>query len=309
MIIIKLEKEIIVSFKDRFIIRNFSPITTIAGGEIIDYNFNERWNELKLYSKKLSKCSSDINLIKTISENNFKTIYTYEILSKKIGISKQLLKKYLLNSEDLISFKVDDDWIITKKQYVFFKQKIISYLNTMHKNFVYREGVIKEEIKEELKLSLNFLEKMLDSLCEEKKIKVKNNLYSEYNFKIYLSEEETLLKKNILIILNEKEFNPPGIDGLSKILNKDKSHISKLLKIESSSKNIITINEKIFLTNESYNKLLKIIKIHFKKIDTLDIKQFKSLLNTTRKYAVPILEFLDKQKITFRFGNERKINK
>ena len=44
-------------------------------------------------------------------------------------------------------------------------------------------------------------------------------------------------------------------------------------------------------------------------LETLNIQQFKSMFNTTRKYAVPLLEYLDKQKITYRFGNERKINK
>ena len=99
------------------------------------------------------------------------------------------------------------------------------------------------------------------------------------------------------------------MDEISEILNIDKNKVSKLLKIESSIGNIIIINEKIFLTNDSYNKLIKIVEVHFEKIDTLNIKQFKSLLDTTRKYAVPFLEFLDKQKVTYRFGNERKINK
>ena len=150
---------------------------------------------------------------------------------------------------------------------------------------------------------------MLDCLCKEKKIKIKNNIYSEFNFKINLSKNEISIKNDIFKILNEAEFNPPGIDEISEILNIDKNKISKLLKIESSSGNIFIINEKIFLTKDSYNKLIKIVEVHFEKIDTLNIKQFKSLLDTTRKYAVPFLEFLDKQKVTYRFGNERKINK
>jgi len=308
IVFIKLEKEIVASFKDKFIIRNFSPVDTIAGGEILDYNFNEKWKEIQLYSKKLSDCNSNIDLINIILENNFKTIYTYESLSMKIGISKVLLKKYLLNSNSLFKFD-NNNWIISKNQYEFYSKKIISFLNSKHIDFKFREGVIKEEINESLKFDFNFLEIILDCLCKEKKIKFKNNFYSEFNFKISLSENDIIIKNNILKILNEKKFSPPGIDDLSKILNVDDNKVSKLLKIESSSKNIVIINEKIFLTIDSYNKLLKIVKIHFEKIDTLNIKQFKTLLKTTRKYAVPLLEFLDKQKITYRFGNDRKINK
>ena len=41
----------------------------------------------------------------------------------------------------------------------------------------------------------------------------------------------------------------------------------------------------------------------------MNIKEFKELTNTTRKYAVPLLEYLDKNRITFRVGDQRKINK
>ena len=41
----------------------------------------------------------------------------------------------------------------------------------------------------------------------------------------------------------------------------------------------------------------------------MKVKDFKEIFNVTRKYAVPLLEFLDKQKITYRIGNERKISK
>ena len=42
---------------------------------------------------------------------------------------------------------------------------------------------------------------------------------------------------------------------------------------------------------------------------TTDYATGKEITNTSRKYAVPLLEFLDKQKITYRIGNERKICK
>ena len=103
----------------------------------------------------------------------------------------------------------------------------------------HRGFVLKEEINEELKFNFSFLEIMLDCLCKEKKIKIKNNIYSEFNFKINLSKNEISIKNDIFKILNEAEFNPPGIDEISEILNINKNKVSKLLKIESSIGNII----------------------------------------------------------------------
>ena len=49
------------------------------------------------------------------------------------------------------------------------------------------------------------------------------------------------------------------------------------------------------------------VKKYFNSNDTLDIKAFKNIINSSRKYAVPLLEYLDKSNITYRIGNERKL--
>ena len=55
--------------------------------------------------------------------------------------------------------------------------------------------------------------------------------------------------------------------------------------------------------------MIKSIKSYFNQHDSLDVSKFKDLTNTTRKYAVPLLEYIDKINLTYRIGNERKIKK
>ena len=87
---------------------------------------------------------------------------------------------------------------------------------------------------------------------------------------------------------------------------KDEKHISKIVTIERNNNNLIIIDGTYIFTNENYIKLIEKIAKHFKNYDTLSIKEFKEISQTTRKYAVPLLEYLDKNKITYRLGNERK---
>ena len=62
----------------------------------------------------------------------------------------------------------------------------------------------------------------------------------------------------------------------------------------------------IIFTRRNYEKLLDKISKYFSSNNSLSIKDFKNLSNTTRKYAVPLIEYLDKEKITIRIGNERE---
>ena len=76
--------------------------------------------------------------------------------------------------------------------------------------------------------------------------------------------------------------------------------------IERNNNNLLIIKGEYIFTNQNYIKLLGEIDKHFKNHNTLSIKEFKEISQTTRKYAVPLLEYLDKNKVTYRLGNERK---
>ena len=94
---------------------------------------------------------------------------------------------------------------------------------------------------------------------------------------------------------------------MSNHLNVKEDKIKKILKILDDD--LVVINGNIFFTKTNYNKLLDKIDKHFQIKETLNIAEFKNITNSSRKYVVPLLEFLDKNKITYRTGNERKYNK
>ena len=78
----------------------------------------------------------------------------------------------------------DINWIITNKKYQSIKNLIKNNLNVHHINNPDKKGFIKEEINLKLNYNLNFLDKILNSLCKEKIIKVENDLYSLFSFSI-----------------------------------------------------------------------------------------------------------------------------
>ena len=71
----------------------------------------------------------------------------------------------------------------------------------------------------------------------------------------------------------------------------------------------MNIGDNIIMTTYSYKKIILDMKKHFKNTDLMSITDFKNITSTSRKYAVPLLEYLDKNKITYRDGNNRKLVK
>ena len=68
------------------------------------------------------------------------------------------------------------------------------------------------------------------------------------------------------------------------------------------------INGQFIFSIDNINSLKKTINNFFSENNLMSISDFKLLAKTSRKYAVPLLEYLDKEKITTRVGDKRKLS-
>ena len=307
--LLKFENKIVASYRDKFIIRTYSPVTTIGGGEIIDVNINGKWNQNKLYINQFSNRIEESEIVEKIIQRDDTLVFKKSSLCKHLSISIMNLNSILLKINNLRYYAEDDPWIISSDQYINYSNKICGILTNLHNQNPYNKGFLLDEINNAVLLPDDLLKMILFDMCKENKIKVENDLYSKYEFQVNLSKDKIIIKDKLIDILHEDCFQTLTFSELGKKVNQSEDIVKKLLYIEKSNNNIIIINGEIIFTVKNYNKMLDDLKIYFKNNDSLSVGDFKKIINSSRKYAVPLLEYLDKQKITYRIGNERKINK
>ena len=307
--LLKFEHNMICSFNDRFIIRSFSPLITIGGGEILDVNIEGKWMDRKKYILNLLSCKNKDGIVKEIINYRKKNIFNEQTLCYHLGMSKNILKKYIINIDDILYLGDSNPWIITKNQLKNNNDNILRYLNNYHIKNPYSNGIIFEQLNQELLLPELFLKKILDNLCKDNYLKFSNDLYSIYKFKIQLIKEDQILKNKLFKIIDDQNFQTPDFTSLLKKLKIDEKKLKNLLNIEFNNNNLLIINGALYFSKKNYLILLESIKKYFKINNSMSISDFKKIADTSRKYAVPLLEYLDKEKITYRDGNERKYNK
>ncbi len=83
----------------------------------------------------------------------------------------------------------------------------------------------------------------------------------------------------------------------------------RLLIIAEQQGKLLRINGSLMFTQTNFLKLQKKVAQHFTHHSEMSVSEFKELAETSRKYAVPLLEYFDKKKITYREGNSRKLVK
>jgi selenocysteine-specific elongation factor len=108
-------------------------------------------------------------------------------------------------------------------------------------------------------------------------------------------------------MLEEKGFNPPTKAELAGELSMKERQVGDMLKLMHNEGNVTRINDDIAITRKSYEKMIGLLKGHYSKKSDMTVAEFRDLLGTTRKYALPYLEHLDSNSITLRVGDVRKL--
>jgi selenocysteine-specific elongation factor len=301
---LRLQDPVISMSGDRYIIRRFSPVETIGGGEIFDPSPPRRRQKdiaetLTTFEK--SSLSDKISLKVLQSGLHGIAIMTIEgwIKAEIPAISESI--KTLRGKGILFAI---EDVLIHKTFFDSFREKVLQTLRDFHSKNPLKPGMPKEELRVKLTIEPRLFSGLITSL---KDLVMEKEIIRLRTFSTVLSHAEETLKAKILELIQKGVFQPPSKEELSQSLKLDQKHLSDILKLMVKEGSLVRISDSMYLTSPVYNTMIESLKNFFSKKPEMTVAEFRDILNTTRKYALPILEYLDSNKVTLRVGDIRKL--
>ena len=292
----RLEEEIFVKRGDKFVIRSYSPLKTIGGGEIIDTNSQNHTVNSKDYVAYLKNKEEFTEIDEIIdfldSFKNEDEIYTH------MGIEKSAIEddlKQMVASNDI---QMLGESYIANQSLEKIAADISQIVKDYHKENPLDDGISKEELRQKLDLNLDSkdFEAMLKNKILTKNIMLQKGYVKDKNFAISLANDQ----KRIDQLMGQIKANEPKLSKESDIFDKkDKDLLAFLLK-----EDLVRVEEFV-ITNEYYTKLVDMVKDYFKDNDKLEAKEFRDLSGLSRNQAIVFLEYLDKKNITKRVEDYR----
>ena len=305
--LLRLEQPMVAARGDKFIIRSFSPVITIGGGEVMEVLIEEKWKIVKEKLQNLYESPKSDQLIHLVQEEGAKPI-TPEKLQYRIGISKEQINAIVEEKEELfwLTHK-QGKWLLTQNQWNELKNSIHNFLKKYHAKNPLNAGAQKEEIRQHLSCENSILEALLQSMSDDKSISQKGELFLNPNFSITLSSEDDSLQNSILNQLDQEGFTSSTLAQLSLKTGNSKEKLMQVLNVAEQQGKLLRIDGKLMFTQKNFIILREKVNQFFSNHPEMSVSEFKELAHTSRKYAVPLLEYFDKKKITYREGNIRKL--
>ena len=159
-----------------------------------------------------------------------------------------------------------------------------------------KDGISFEDIRNSFNIDNAFTKAFIDYLIQIKMIMPFNNIYKKYNQNIELNNSQKILLEKL-----KKE----DLNGLEERIIKSFTNGIKDIKVLSALKLAIYLEDGIYYHIESYNKAKNLILKNAKPKDIITIAFVKEKTKLSRKYVIPLLNALEREKLLKRNGNDR----
>lgn len=312
---LRLEEPTVAKRGDKFILRFYSPMFTIGGGEILEPNptKKKRFEESSLEELKIKEMGQSKDILEKIILDKSKELPTVVDISTYTVMSEEEVIKEIeiLEKENKVRCipQSKDIYVIHNSYLIELRHEIERLLQDFHKVNPLKAGISKEEIKS--KFFSNAKPKIADNLFnllfETGKIVQKNEIVYLEDFKIIYTEEQSRIVELIKSLFEGKKFSPPKYEEIIEEVNFDEKDVSQVFESLVDKGKIIKINEDMYLLKDTYNKALNLLVDYLNENDTITASQYRDLLDTNRKNSIRLLEFFDQNKITKRIDDKRVI--
>jgi len=303
---IKLPEAALLLPGDRFILRQFSPVVTIGGGIVLDASQGARMPKVEDFLTILSGGNVEAILAARIARTQQKGISRSRLVAET-GWTKAVLETRLASMAESGKVARAGESFLHSPSWEALKLHILSAVAEFHKKNSLAGGISKEELRALVDTSPEIFEAATAALIGNKKIEVAGDVVRLPGHGVAMKDEETESKKKIEDAFASAGLRVPALHEVIAGLKIDKVRAQKIVTLLLRDKILIKVSEELVFHRSALGELRIQIAAYKGKSPTIDVGKFKELTGVSRKYAIPLLEYLDRERVTRRVGDARQI--
>jgi selenocysteine-specific elongation factor len=293
---------------DRFIVRQFSPMVTIGGGSVSQNKAASQVIDAGLYFDYLAKVtdpSREVALKTLVAGRGLRGISVGEAVMRT-GWSSTEIASIAAKSQGVE--RLTDLMVSQGLKGHLLPKLIVSRLESFHHKNPLVSGMSKEELRGQLpEVAQEVFAIVLDEMTKVRQVEVVGELVHLPGRGVVMKDEEAESKKQIEDAFATAGLKVPALHEVLAGVKVDKARAQKIVTLLLRDKILVKISDELVFHRTALEQVRRQVIARKAQSPTIDVAAFKEMTGVSRKYAIPLLEYLDRERVTKRVGDARLI--
>ena len=287
---------------DRFILRVPSPAATVAGGMIVDSAPRRHRRRDPAVLKDLAArehADPGTAAVLELGKHPFGLVDTE--LEVRLGLSPAQIGEILAPLIERGALRRLASRWLTRDQWERSVSRVMTGLAAYHEAQPLRRGMPKEELRGRTGLPAELFADLLAVLAAERTIVEQGGAVAAADHRPALTSDQETAIGAFVAELEVQPFNPPPLPDLVRRYELTPA----LLQYLVADGRVVRVNDDTAFARSAYEDAVRRLRVHLSEHRTLTVAAARDVLGSSRRYVLPLLEWLDAQKITRRVGDDR----
>jgi selenocysteine-specific elongation factor len=306
---LKLDRPVLLFPGDRFIIRQYSPVITMGGGRVLDAGEPkiriERGHRLP-FLQSIANATPAEALLARINRRWIFGLSVGDAVAET-GWLPAGIQELATELEQMGLIAIFGGVLLTSHWLERVQQDILAMVGSFQDANPLQQGINKEQVRDTLRLQPELFDGVIALLLLDKKIEAVGELLRLPGRGVLLRDEETESKTQIEQAFAKAGLKVPLLKEVLASLPVDNARAQKIVTLLLRDRVLVKLADDLVFHRDALEALRRQVVANKTKTPKLSVPQFKDLFGITRKYAIPLLEYLDRERVTRRVGDERII--
>jgi selenocysteine-specific elongation factor len=309
---ITLAEPVLALRNDHFIIRDETARKTLAGGVVIHpWARRHKRGEQDLLSRLESLHAGDVTLAtESFLNESGDFALPSEAVQQFLNLQEEVARQHIEAIKTLRAFNAEGERVYTtEKKWLGLKDKILATLRGFHKTHALLPGMDMEEVRGKLPymLSPKLFRVIVEALIAERAIAREENLLRTADHRVQLGSQEKSLMDKIKKLLGAQPMAPPDPKEIEKQLGVSRNRLNEVVRLLERDGSVVRVATDLYFLAGAVAEIKSVLCGFLTEKGDITAASFRDLIGSSRKYTIPLLEYFDREGLTIRIGDVRRL--
>lgn len=320
---VRFEEPMVGVHGDHVVVRAYSPLRTVAGGVLL----NPLGRKVKRFSETVNSIASlnEEEVDGNVAEVEQRRVLTHLRLAGKEGLNFARLRilcnletkglekalQDLLGKQQAFLFDREERWYVADATVETLAKGALDQVLAFHAKEPMKQGLSRAALAStwgrRLKPKLQHF--ILERLLKQGELVVEQEVLRHKDHKVSLAADQKTLRETILQAYLQGGVTPPNLKDVLEPLELSPREAQPVLTLLQKEGALVKIKEEMFYAKEALDTVRGQVVAYLQENEEMGPQEFREITSLSRKFAIPLLEHLDKEKLTVRVGDKRRLRK